>query len=140
MSFLLDTNVISEWVKPQPHGNVIRWLGDTDEDSVYMSVIPIAEIRRGVERMPTGRRRERIEVWLREDLPGRFEGRILTVDTAVAQEWGVTVEKARRCGMTISVMDAFLAATARTHDLTPVTRNTKDFRELGLRLFDPWVE
>ena len=140
MSFLLDTNVISEWVKPKPHAGVIRWLAEADEDRVFISVISIAEVRRGLERMPKGARRDRIEVWMREDLFARFEGRILPVDVAVAQEWGVTIEKARSCGITVSVMDAFLAATARAHDLKLVTRNTKDFRGLGLRLFDPWVE
>ena len=77
---------------------------------------------------------------MREDLPVRFEGRILPVDVAVAQEWGVVIEKARSCGITVSLMDAFLAATAQAHDLTLVTRNTNDFRGMGLRLFDPWME
>ena len=87
MSYLLDTNVISEWVKPKPHAGVIRWLAEADEDRVFISVISIAEIRRGLERMAKGRRRERIAAWLWEDLPARFEGRILPVDLAVAQEW-----------------------------------------------------
>ena len=140
MSFLLDTNVISEWVSPQPHAGVIRWLGEADEDRVFISVISIAEVRRGLGLMPKGAGRDRIEVWMREDLPARFEGRILPVDLAVAQEWGVTIEKARSCGITVSLMDAFLAATAQAHDLTLVTRNTNDFRGMGLRLFDPWME
>jgi len=140
LSFLLDTNVISEWVSPQPHAGVIRWLGEADEDRVFISVISIAEVRRGLGLMPKGAGRDRIEVWMREDLPARFEGRILPVDLAVAQEWGVTIEKARSCGITVSLMDAFLAATAQAHDLTLVTRNTNDFRGMGLRLFDPWME
>jgi predicted nucleic acid-binding protein len=139
MSFLLDTNVISEWVKPQPHRGVIRWLVEADEDRVFISVISIAEIRRGLERIAKGRRRERIAAWLREDLPVRFEGRILPVDLVIAHEWGVAIERARRRGIVLSVMDAFLAATARTRELTLVTRNTKDFQDLGLSLFDPWA-
>jgi predicted nucleic acid-binding protein len=139
LSFLLDTNVISEWVKPKPHAGVIRWLAEADEDRVFISVISIAEVRRGLERMAKGQRRDRIADWLWEDLPMRFEGRILPVDLAVAQEWGVIVEKAGRRGNSIGVMDGFLAATAQTRELTLVTRNTKDFRDLGLALFDPWA-
>jgi predicted nucleic acid-binding protein len=140
LSFLLDTNVISEWVKPVPHAGVIRWLAEAEEDSVFISVISIAEIRHGVERMPKGRRRDRIAAWLREDLIARFEGRVLPVDTAVAQEWGVAVYQARSCGRTLGTMDAFLAATARHLGLTVVTRNTADFRGLGLDVFDPWTD
>jgi predicted nucleic acid-binding protein len=140
LSFLLDTNVISEWVKPRPHAGVIRWLAEADEDRVFISVISIAEVRRGLERMANGQRRDRIAAWLWEDLPARFEGRILPVDLAVAQEWGVTVERARSRGIGLGIMDAFLAATAEARELTLVTRNTKDFRGLGMEIFDPWAE
>lgn len=139
MSFLLDTNVISEWVKPKPHAGVIRWLAEADEDRVFISVISIAELRRGLERMAKGQRRERIAAWLWEDLPARFEGRILPVDLAVAREWGVIVEKAGRRGIGLGAMGGFLAATALTRELTFVTRNIKDFRDLGMEIFDPWV-
>jgi len=115
-------------------------LAEADEDRVFISVISIAEIRCGVERMPQGARRDRIEIWMRDDLPVRFGARILPVDLAVAQEWGVVMEKARSCGMSVSVMDAFLAATARTFELTLVTRNPEEFGGLGLRVLDPWVE
>jgi predicted nucleic acid-binding protein len=140
LSFLLDTNVISEWVKPKPHAGVIRWLAEADEDRVFISVISIAEVRGGLERMAKGKRRERVAAWLWEDLPARFEGRILPVDLAIAQEWGVTIERARSQGISLSVMDGFLAATAQTREFTFVARNTKDFRSLGLKIVDPWAE
>lgn len=139
MSFLLDTCVIAEWVKPEPHEGVARWLAGADEDHVFVSVISMAEVRRGLERMPKGQRRDRIAAWLGEDLAARFEGRILPVDVAVAQEWGAVVEKARSYGLTLGVMDAFLAATARVRGLTLVTRNTREFRGLGLGVVDPWA-
>jgi len=138
LSFLLDANVISEWVKPRPHAGVIRWLAEADEDRVFISVISIAEIRMGLERMAKGRRRDRIATWVSEDLPIRFEGRILPVDLAIAQTWGVAIEKARSRGISLSFMDGFLAATAQTRELTLVTRNTKDFLGLDMPLFDPW--
>ena len=73
MSFLLDTNVVSEWVKPRPHPGVITWLAEADEDRVFLSVVTLAELRHGVERMAAGSRRARLDVWLREELPLRFE-------------------------------------------------------------------
>ena len=84
MSFLLDTNVVSEWVRPQPDRNVISWLAEVDEDRVFISVIALAEIRRGLEMLPAGRRRDRLVTWLAEELPARFEKRILDIDPQVA--------------------------------------------------------
>ncbi len=139
MSFLLDTNVISEWIKPRPDGNVIRWLEEADEDRVFISVITFAEIRQGLERLPKGRRRDGIATWLFEDLPVRFKGRILAVDLAVAQEWGIAMEYARTRGLTMSAMDGLLGASARRWKLTLVTRNTKDFEGLDVPILDPWT-
>ncbi|MDQ2900633.1 MAG: PIN domain-containing protein, partial [Acidobacteriota bacterium] len=77
MRFLLDTNVISEWVKPHPDPNVVAWLAEADEDRVFISVASMAEIRFGIDLMPDGRRQDRLILWLEEELPARFEGRVL---------------------------------------------------------------
>jgi len=138
VSFLLDTNVISEWVKPQPDRNVVSWLADADEDRVFVSVISFAEIRRGIELMPTGRPRERLGQWLAEELPMRFEDRILAIDTQVADIWGVVMARRQKVGLTLGSMDAFVAATATAHSLTLVTRNVKDFEHIGVSLLNPW--
>jgi hypothetical protein len=138
VSFLLDTNVISEWVRPQPDRNVIAWTAGLDEDRVFISVISFAEIRRGVEILPNGRRRERLAAWLAEDLPARFEQRILDTDLRVAETWGMLMARGPKIGLTLGSMDAFIAATARAHGLTLATRNIKDFQRLGLSLLDPW--
>src|SRR5580693_4652155 len=98
MNFLLDTNAVSEWVKPRPNPGVIRWMESADEDRVFLSVISLAELRYGAERMAAGARRHRIEEWLRDDLPIRFEGRILPVDHHVAEVWGRTVARAESAG------------------------------------------
>lgn len=139
MSFILDTNVVSEWVKPQPDRNVISWLAEVDEDRVFISVITFAEIRRGLELLPMGRRRERLAIWLAEELPARFEGRILSIDRPVAETWGVVTVRAQRAGLALGSMDALIAATAEAHGLTLVTRNVRDFRTAGIALFDPWA-
>ena len=138
MNFLLDTNVISEWVRPQPDRNVIAWMAELDEDRAFISVISFAEIRRGIEMLPNGRRRERLAAWLTEDLSTRFEQRILDIDLRVADTWGTLMARGQKIGLTLGSMDAFIAATARAHGLTLVTRNIKDFRRLGLSLLDPW--
>jgi len=136
--FLLDTNVISEWVKPRPDPNVISWLAEADEDRVFVSVTSFAEIRHGIELLRDGRRRDRLIQWLNEELPARFEGRILPIDRRIAQAWGVVTARGRKSGVTLGSMDAFFAATAETHGLTLVTRNVRDFAALGIALIDPW--
>ena len=138
MSFLLDTNVVSEWVRPQPDRNVISWLADVDEDRVFISVISFAEIRRGVEMLPAGRRRERLATWLADELSVRFEERILGIDSRVAETWGVIMARGQKLGLTLGSMDAFVAATAETHGLTIATRDVKDFHRLGIPLLNPW--
>jgi predicted nucleic acid-binding protein len=138
VSFLLDTNVISEWIKPQPDRNVISWLAEVDEDRVFISVISFAEVRHGVELLPAGRRRERLAQWLAEELPARFEDRILAIDQHVAETWGVIMAGRQKIGLRLSSMDAFVAATAETYALTLVTRNIKDFERVGISLLDPW--
>lgn len=138
MSFLLDTNVVSEWAKPRPSAQVVAWLADVDEDRVHLSVATLAEIRYGVDRMPLGHRRDRLAAWLVDDLPARFEGRILDIDGAVADAWGALLARGRASGRSVPVMDAFFAATALRHALTLVTRNVSDFADLGVELLDPW--
>lgn len=139
MSFLLDTNVVSEWVKPKPEPRVVRWLEEVDEDRVFMSVVTLGELRYGIERLPASSRRQRLDEWVRHELPLRFEGRVLPVDAVVADAWGTIVAQRERAGKPIGAMDALVAATAEAHDLTLVTRNTADFQSAAKKLFDPWT-
>lgn len=139
MSYLLDTNVVSEWVSPRPDAGVARWLEEADEDQVFISVITLAELRHGVERLPVGSRRLKLESWLDADLPLRFEGRILAVDEGVADVWGRLVARRQAAGRPILVMDAFLAATAERNRMALVTRDIGDFELLGLTLINPWA-
>jgi toxin FitB len=138
MSFLLDTNAVSEWTKPRPNPGLIGWMESTDEDRVFISVITLAELRYGVERLATGARRRRLEEWLGHELPLRFEGRILPVDANIAEAWGKTVSRSDAAGRPIGAMDAFLAATAEFHHLTLVTRDVSDFQLLKA-VFNPWT-
>ena len=124
MSFPLDTNVLSEWVKPRPEPGVVAWSAAADENDVFLSVISFAELRRGVELLAAGRRRERLANWIADDLTARFHGRVLDVDGRVADAWGQIMARSQRAGRALGAMDAFFAATAQAHDLTLVTRNT----------------
>jgi predicted nucleic acid-binding protein len=138
VSFLLDTNVVSEWVKPRPNPGVIQWMEEADEDRVFLSVITLAELRYGVDRMTAGSRRHRLERWLRDELPLRFEGRVLPIDEKIAEAWGRTVSRNEAVGRSISAMDAFLFATAEVYRLTLVTRNVSDFSTLK-SVLNPWT-
>jgi toxin FitB len=139
VSFLLDTNVVSECTKPRPNPGVVEWLGQVDEDEVSLSVVTFAELRRGIERLPAGARHERLDEWLRGELPLRFEGRIVGVDGAIADESGRLVAHRERRGRTMHAMDALIAATAHVHGLTLVTRNTEDFNGSVKSLLNPWT-
>jgi toxin FitB len=138
VNFLLDTNAVSEWVKPLPNSGLIRWMESADEDRMFLSVITLAELHYGVERMPAGMRRTRVERWLRLEVPLRFERRVLPVSEEIAVAWGKIVSLSESAGHPIEVMDAFLAATAQVHDLTVVTRNVGHFRELK-GVLSPWT-
>ena len=139
MRLLLDTNVLSEVTRPAPDARVVEWLDGLDEDRAFISVVSIAEIRRGVALMDEGRKREALANWLARDLPQRFEHRVLPVDEPVALAWGDLMGIAKRRGRGLSSMDGLIAATAIAQELTLATRNIKDFEGFGLELFDPWT-
>lgn len=138
MNFLLDTNVVSEWTKPRPNAGVVSWLAEADEDRIFISVVTVAELRHGIERLAAGARRDRLDAWLTEQVPLRFEERLLPVDAETAHAWGRIMARGQAAGRPVGTMDAFIAATAERHDMTLVTRNVSDFETLGIRLVNPW--
>jgi len=139
MKFLLDTNVISEPMKARPNAGVLAWLAQIDEDSVFLSVVTITELRYGIERLASGRRRERLDGWLRKDLSSRFGERILPVDLEIADACGRLVARCESLGRPIEPRDAFIAATAEVHGLTLVTRNASDFETTVKAIVTPWA-
>jgi len=136
--FLLDTNVISELIRRRPDPRVEAWVAAIDESLLYLSVLTIGEIRKGIAMVKDAPRRVTLEVWLDSDLATRFAGRILPVDQAVADRWGRLSAQASPKAL-LPVIDGLLAATALRYDLTFVTRNTKDVAKTGVALFNPWV-
>jgi len=139
MKFLLDTNVISEPMKPRPNAGVLAWLAEADEDGVFLSVVTITELRYGIERLATGRRRERLDGWLRKDLTSRFGDRILPVDFEIADACGRLVARSESMGRPIEPRDGFIAATAEVYGLTLVTRNASDFEAALKTIVSPWT-
>jgi toxin FitB len=135
--FLLDTNCISELVKSTPKPSVVSWVESADEDLLYLSVLTMAEIRKGLMGLPQGKRRSHLESWLGE-LHSRFAGRVLSVDADVADRWGILAAEAKMKGRVLSTTDALLAATALHHNLTIVSRNDSDFAHTHVQLLNPW--
>lgn len=140
MNFLLDTNVISEPTRPEPDPGVMGWLAAADEEAVYLSVITITELRYGIQRLPAGKRRTRLDRWLAGDLRERFQGRILEIDVETADLCGRLIARSEGRGRPIEVRDAFIAACAEYHGLTLVTRNAKDFDAVVSHIVVPWTQ
>jgi predicted nucleic acid-binding protein len=116
----------------------VTWLAAVDEDQVFLSVVTLAELRHGIERLPHGNKRTRLDEWVRHDLLLRFEGRILPIDSRVADAWGGIVARAEAAGRPMSVMDALVAATAEVHGVILVTRNGADFETVLQGIINPW--
>ena len=136
--YLLDTNVVSELIKPSPDARVVAWIRTTEETDLHLSVLTFAEIRYGIEKLPQGARRQRLRRWMDTDLADRFEGRVLGIDRAIAELWGVIMARGFAGSIRLPVMDTLLAATAEHHGMTMVTRNIRDFSRAGVATLDPW--
>ncbi len=137
--FLLDTNVISEIVKPKPNLGVVQWMESTDESLLCLSVLTVGELRKDIALLPAGRRRVSLEAWLDYDLMLRFSDRILPVDVSVADRWGRIngTDAARKSPL--PVIEGLLAATALHHNLILVSRDIKRIGITGVQIFDPWT-
>ncbi len=136
MSYLVDTNILSELRRREPNPGVYAWITGRPSAGLYISVLSLGEIRRGIESLPDGDRRSRLADWLEVELPAFFGERVLPVDERVADRWGRLVSQ---IGRPVPAIDSLLAATALHHDLTLVTRNVRDFSYSGLEIVNPWV-
>jgi|ERR1017187_755101 predicted nucleic acid-binding protein len=136
--FLLDTNCVSELVRSRPEPRVLDWMEAADESLLYLSVLTLGEIRKGVAGLPQSRRRTHLETWLELELQVRFSGRILPIDAAVADRWGLLAAEAKRRGIPLSAIDGLLAATAIHYRLTIVSRNVTDFSNTQAQILNPW--
>jgi predicted nucleic acid-binding protein len=138
--FLLDTNVISELMRPRPERRVVEWIEATDENVLFISVLTLGEIRKGIAALTDAMRRVKLESWLEHDLALRFSGRILTIDAAIADRWGRISGSTAAKRSPIPVIDALLAATALHHDLILVTRDMSHAGVSGATMLNPWKD
>ncbi len=138
MSYLIDTDSLSELIKPKPDPNVLNWFSDHEELNMYLSVITFGELRKGIEKLPASTKKSKLNRWVNEDLAYRFRERIIIVSIAEVNKWGHLLAKAEKAGSPLPAIDALIAATAIVHGLAVVTRNTKDMKATGVELINPW--
>jgi tRNA(fMet)-specific endonuclease VapC len=138
MNYLLDTNVISELVTKQPNPKVVAWIDALDPAAVYLSVVTIGEIRKGIEKLASSPRKDTISAWLEYDLLTRFDGRIASITTNVMLRWGALVGQLELQGRIVAAIDSLIAAIALEGDFTLATRNEQDFQGTGVRIINPW--
>lgn len=139
MSWLLDTCIVSELVKPRPSASVVAWIGGCEEEALHLSVVTIGELEKGIAKLAASPRRTKLERWVRRDLAERFGPRILPVDHAVASRWGALSGASEARGIPLPVIDSLIAATSLQHSLVVATRNTEDLERCGARCFNPWL-
>ncbi len=136
--YLVDTNIPSELTREVPDARVAAFLRKAGKESVFLSVMTIGEICKGINMLPVGHKQSALQNWLDIDVRTWLAGRILPVTESVAERWGRLAATARQQGSTLAVVDGIIAATALEHNLTLVTRNVKDFSGLGVQLLNPW--
>lgn len=139
MSYLLDTNVVSETERERPDNNVLKWLERTDPGITFLSALTIGEVKKGVSKLPTGKKKAHIQNWL-ENVRQKFDGRILPITEHTFLVWGKMLAEFEKKGIVRSVLDSFLEATALEHDLILVTRNVRNFKDTAITILNPWEE
>ena len=140
MSYLLDTCVLSEFARPSPARGLVDWIDGQPEEELFTSAVVLGELARGVALLEDGSKKRRLGAWLHSDLRARFRGRVLEVSAEVALKWGELSGGAARRGVTVSMADGLIGATAIVHSMTVVTRNVGDLGATGALVFSPWED
>ncbi len=138
MSFLLDTCVLSEALSKKPDPKVLGFVDDLDPDDVYLSVITIGELFKGIEKLSKSRRKNELHEWFNDELLIRYDGKILPLDTRTLMTWGTLIARLESDGYTMPAVDSLIAATAITYELVLITRNIGDFERSGIEVINPW--
>jgi hypothetical protein len=139
VKYLLDTCLISELVKKEPNAAVLNWLDEQNEQNLFLSVLTLGELQKGISKLSDGTKKDELQAWVTLDLVERFTGRTLELDLETALCWGKLQGVAEQAGEKLPVMDALIAATAVAHGLVVVTRNVRDMERCGVRVCNPWV-
>lgn len=139
MSYLLDTNIISELISKTPNKRVTDFILSLNEESLYLSVITIGEIKAGIEKLDDGQKKEKLLHWLENDLLVRFYNRIIDIDIEIMLQWGITNTQLKKIGKPLPVMDSIIGSTAQAKNLILLTRNEKDFKNLDIKIINPFI-
>ena len=140
MKYLLDTCVVSELVAKQPNPRVLEWIDSVDQDGVYLSVITIGELTKGIEKLPNSKRKQELSDWMENELLVRFQDKVIALGVDILVHWGTMVARLEAKGRTLPAMDSLIAASALEKGLTLVTRNEADFDGTGVEIVNPWKE
>jgi len=140
VKYLLDTCVISEVIKPRADKNVISWMQNQDEESLFLSVLTFGEIEKGIEKSPDEARKRKLKLWVEEDLKKRFEGRILPINIDVSIKWGAIQGNAELLGKPMPAIDGLIAVSGVVHNCIVVTRNVSDMKQSSAELLNPWIK
>lgn len=138
MKYLLDTCVISELVKKKSNNNVIRWLESADDDSLFLSILTIGEIQKGISKLPDSNKKTFIQNWLDNDLINRFSNRIIDINIEIINIWGILIGKSESKGISIPTIDSLIGATAIAQNMTVITRNIRDIEKTGAKTLNIW--
>ena len=138
MKYLLDTCVLSELIKPCPNPSVIEWVKNCDETSLFVSVLVIGEIQKGIAKLEESKKKSELQAWLDNELVKRFKDRILNINKKTSSIWGKLQGEVEKKGEIIPVIDALIGATAIEHNLIVVTRNVNDIERIGAKIYNPW--
>lgn len=139
MKYLLDTCVISELIKQKPNQKVVQWISNIEEARLFISVLTIGELHKGIEKLPESRKKSTLHKWLTYDLKKRFKNKIINFDIQTATTWGKIQAKSELLGKTLPAIDGLIVATGLFHDLVIVTRDIKDMKVSGVDLLNPWA-
>lgn len=138
MKYLLDTCVISEVIKPKPNKNVIEWLRNQEESSLCLSVLTFGEFEKGIEKSANENRKNKLRLWVEEDLKDRFHGRVLPINMQVASKWGEVQGQSEIMGKALPAIDGLIAVTALVNSCVVVTQNLSDMQASSVELYNPW--
>lgn len=139
MKYLLDTNIISEFISKTPNKNVIDYILALNENDLYLSVITIGEIKAGIEKLDNGSKKEKLLHWLENDLLNRFQNKIIDIDTEVMLQWGTINNRLKQLGKPLPIMDSLIGATSEIKGFVLITRNEKDFKNLNIKMVNPFL-
>lgn len=138
MKYLLDTCIVSELIKKNPDHKVAAWIAGKEENNLFLSVLTFGEIHKGIEKMPTSKKKTRLHNWVEIELRERFKNRIIDFNLEVATIWGKIQALSEMQGKAMPTIDGQIAATGLAYSLTIVTRNTSDMQISGVELYNPW--